>query len=126
MNTVQKGKSSEFLAISKLLKKGYSVFSSVAEDSLVDLVYMESSGKLQKAQVKSFYSGSKGEYHFKTIKNRTNSKIYSEIKYTKEFIDVFLAVDLLENEVYIIPVEFTEKYKSTISLSKIKENFIPI
>ena len=123
MNTVQKGKSAEYLVISKLLEKGYKVFPSAAEDSFIDLLYIEPSNRIVRAQVKAFYSGSKGEYHFAVTKTHVNIKKYVKTKYTKEFVDVFIAVDLNKLEIYIIPIEFIDNYKSTISIKKIKENF---
>ena len=46
--------------------------------------------------------------------------------YTKEDIDYFIGVDLETKDLYILPVEFSSKYKSSIRLSNCeiyKNNF---
>lgn len=121
MNTAQKGKAAEYLAISKLLKSGYNVFTSAAEDSLIDIIYIHPLEGMKKCQIKSFFYGSKNEYHFKITKTSSNTKSNIEKSYNG-FIDNFIAVDLQTNKIYIIPISFTELFKRNISLSTVRNN----
>lgn len=51
---------------------------------------------------------------------------YKISKYTSLDIDYFIGVDIETEDIYIIPVEFSSKYKSAISINKVtfyKNNF---
>lgn len=55
-----------------------------------------------------------------------NLKKYKISYYTKEDIDYFIGVDLDTADIYILPVEFSSKYRSTISIKsclEYKNNF---
>lgn len=122
MNTVKKGKAAEALVISKLLQLGANVYTPVSEDSKVDLIY-ELENKYIKVQVKAV--GTSGNIQVRKIgvNSKTNTKIYW---YTEEDVDAFAAVDLITNSVYMIPISYIVTFKSSISLTTIKENFKPL
>lgn len=122
MNTVKKGKAAEALVISKLLQLGANVYTPVSEDSKVDLIY-ELENRYIKVQVKCFGTGNSIAVRKIGVNSKTNTKIYW---YTEKDVDAFAAVDLNTNSVYMIPISYIITFRSTISLTTIKEKFQPL
>lgn len=126
MNTIQKGKAGESLVVVRLLLKGYSVFTAVADDGKVDLIYINHNGENKRVQVKTFFFVEKGGLCINVRKMHTNSKGSTARMYTSEDVDEFAAVNVETGEVFLIPISFVSSYKATIFYQTVKKNFAVI
>lgn len=130
LTTAQKGRRAELLVSYQLMGLGYEVFLPISENSKIDLIYEDLTGSIIRVQVKSFYRLNRKngvtEYRVGVKKVHTNSKgnVYKE--YSKKDVDVFAAVDMENYQVFLVPIDFINKYSGAIAYSTISKNFKPL
>ena len=108
----------------EFIKHGFNLFKPELENGKVDLI-VEKNNQYFKIQIK-------------TVQTRNNSKLipvrkishnmgeYKIKTYSKEDIDYFVGADVDTEDVYILPIEFSSTYATSISVSKCeiyKNNF---
>lgn len=122
--TIEKGYLGQLIVEQKFIENGWNLFKPVLENGKIDLI-AEKDNKYLKIQIKTVQT----DRNSKLIPVRKISHNMGEYKvkfYTKEDIDYFIGVDLETKDLYILPVEFSSKYKSSIRLSNCeiyKNNF---
>lgn len=124
MNTIKKGKLGYNLVEKILLKRNWDIYLPLLEDTKIDCIIIKEN-RLLKLQIKTLQQD---KYNKclpvrKIIYNRTKNVQYH---YTKEDIDYFLGVDLDTEDIYIVPIDITQKYASSISVNTLqfyKNNF---
>jgi hypothetical protein len=114
INKIKKGKAAEYIAIAKLLLSGDNIYSPITDDTRVDFIINEK----VRVQVKSFNDKKQIAVRKTGSNSKSNIKTYS---YTPEDVDFFAAVDTETFEVFMIPIEFVNKYTSCIHKKKLKE-----
>ena len=123
--TIEKGYLGQLTVEKALIKNGWNLFKPVLENGKVDLI-AEKDNRYIKIQIKTVQT----ERNSKLIPVRKISHNMGEYKikyYTKNDIDYFIGVDLETEDLYILPIEFSSQYKSSIRLSSCeiyKNNFI--
>ena len=123
--TIEKGYLGSLIFEKKLIANGWNVFKPVLENGKVDMI-IEKNNKYLKIQIKTVQ---KTKYN-KAIPLRKISHNMGEYKikrYTKEDIDYFVGVDVDTEDIYILPIDFSSKYSTSISItscSNYKNNFI--
>jgi hypothetical protein len=123
MSTVKLGKAAEHIFIARCLLAGIDCFPAINEDTKVDLIVGR---RLLRCQVKVINGTPSHGFGSKTMRvqkagcnSASNIKVYN---YTAEDIDLFVGVEIETFDVYIIPIEFAEHYRSSISLSTIEQH----
>jgi hypothetical protein len=124
LGKIEKGYLGSLIVEKAFIKNGFNVFKPVMENGKVDMI-VEKINVYLKIQIKTiqFDRGSKKIPVRKLTHNKTKHTV---TLYTSDMIDYFIGVDLDTEDVYIIPICFSEKYKSSISLKTIpqyKNNF---
>lgn len=116
------GNSDEMIGIGRCMKAGFPCSRVDVTNAKYDAVVDIGNGKLLRIQIKgtgggsvSFTGGGRsGQQISRTVAQRT-------YKYTKDDIDLILAVDSRNGDCYIIPVEDIEQWGNTKSLSRLQE-----
>ena len=106
------------------LEHGYNLYTPVLENGKVDLI-VEKNGNYKKIQIKTVQREDNREL-IPVRKISHNMGEYKIKRYTKEDIDYFIGVNVETKDLYILPVEFSSKYASSISIKscqKYKNNF---
>lgn len=122
--TIEKGYLGQLIVEQKFIKQGWNLFKPVLENGKVDLI-VEKDNLYLKIQIKTVQI----EGTSKLIPVRKISHNMGEYKiklYTKEDIDYFIGVDVDTEDLYILPVSFSSKYKNSIRISNCsiyKNNF---
>lgn len=111
----------EAVALAKLLKKGWSVSIPYGDNCRYDFILDKKDGNLYKIQVKSASRPKEKNNQVLTFFLETrNSKGFN--KYTKDDVDAFIAVDLVEDRVFYVPFEKT-KDQRTFQLRLIESSY---
>ena len=120
LGKVEKGYYGSLIVEKAFIKNGFSVFKPSMENGKVDMI-VEKNNMYLKIQIKTVQEsrGSKLIPVRKLSHNKTEHKVFY---YTNEVIDYFIGVDIETEDVYVLPVEFSSKYKSAIS-TKVVEQF---
>lgn len=122
--TIEKGYLGDLLVEKKFIEHGFNLFKPVLENGKVDLI-AEKNNVYLKIQIKTVQN----DRYSRKIPVRKISHNMGEYKikrYTKEDIDLFIGADLENEDLYILPVSFSNKYASSISISscqQYKNNF---
>lgn len=125
MDTITKGYLGQLLFEQEMIKRGWELYRPLLENGKVDSIAIKDN-KLLRFQIKIISyekDGSKKLYVRKVSHNMGN---YKYKYYTDEDIDFFIGCDINTNNVYIIPISFSSKYKNCISLNTLepyKNNF---
>lgn len=109
----------------KLIENGFNLFKPVLENGKIDLI-AEKDNVYIKLQIKTIQVEKDGRKIIPVRKISHNMGEYKVKLYTKEDIDYFIGVDLDAKDLYILPVDFSTKYKSSISINSCvdyKNNF---
>ena len=117
--TIEKGCMGQLIVELAFLERGYNLYTPVLENGKVDLI-VEKDGKYRKIQIKTVQK----EGNRKLIPVRKISHNMGEYKikrYTKEDIDYFIGVDSDTKDIYILPIEFSSKYATSISINSCQE-----
>lgn len=108
LSPVKKGKAAEHMFIARCLLEGLDCYSAVSEDGKIDVMV----GK-HRCQVKVL-SHANGNVSVRKAgcNSKSNVKVY---QYTPEDVDYFAVVNLATGAIYVVPIEFVNRYSSTIS-----------
>ena len=120
LSSVQKGTIGELFTKALLIREGFNVYDKVNEESKCDFI-LEKNFKLIKIQVKITSINAHGN---KTILTRKLTHSKTEHKthyYTKDEIDFYMAVDIEQLDLYILPVEIYSTIKSEKVLSNLQD-----
>ena len=122
--TIEKGYLGQLIVEESFIRNGWNLFKPVLENGKVDLI-AEKDNQYLKIQIKTVQK----ERNSKLISVRKISHNMGEYKikrYTKDDIDYFIGVDIDTKDLYILPIEFSSQYKSSIRISNCeiyKNNF---
>lgn len=126
LGKIEKGYLGSLIVEQKLIKNGFNVFKPVTENGKIDMI-IEKNNKYFRLQIKTVITekrnGVKNVPVRKLSHNKTSHKTHL---YTAEEIDYFVGVDLDTEDVFMIPILFSQQYRSSISINKIqnfKNNF---
>ena len=89
------------------------------ENGKVDLI-VEKDGIYKKIQIKTVQEQRSGKL-IPVRKISHNMGEYKIKRYTKEDIDYFVGVDVDTEDLYILPVEFSSKYATSVSINSCQE-----
>ena len=123
--TIEKGYLGSLLVEQKFIENGFNLFKPVLENGKVDLI-VEKDNAYIKLQIKTVQVEKDGRKIIPMRKISHNMGEYKIKLYTKEDIDYFIGVDLDTKDLYILPIDFSIKYKSSISINSCvdyKNNF---
>jgi len=117
------GNADELIGIGRTIKAGFACSRVDITNSKYDAIVDVGSGVLLRIQIKGV--GEHGAVSF-TGGTRSGEQISREVKsrkykYTKEDIDIFMAVDSRNGDCYIIPIEDLEQWGDTKKLSMLQE-----
>lgn len=118
-NTIEKGYLGSLLVEKKLIEKGFNLFKPVLENGKIDLI-VEKNNVLLRIQIKTVVQEKYGK-RIPVRKISHNMGNYKVKRYTKDDIDFFIGVDLNANDLYILPVEISSKYRSSVSINNCTE-----
>lgn len=120
MDTVSKGRLGYNLLEKELLKQGFEIYVPVLENTKIDCIAIKSN-QLIKFQIKTIQidRGSKKLPVRKISHNQGEYKIHL---YTADEVDYFVGVDIDTEDLYIVPINFIEQYKSSIAVSTLTDN----
>ena len=106
LNTQAKhvGNICELIALSKMVKLGWSVSLPFGDNCRYDVVIDKKDGKLIRGQIKSACRPKEKNGEVISIPLETRNK-EGYIRYTEQEVDAFIAVDLIDDSVYYIPYE---------------------
>lgn len=124
MGNIEKGYLGSLITEKKFVKNGFNVFKPVMENGKVDMI-LEKDNVYVKIQIKTVQEA-KGCKNIPVRKISHNMGTYKTYTYSENDIDYFVGVDTDTEDIYIIPISVSSKYKSSISVSKVnsyKNNF---
>ena len=115
---IKLGIAAEHIFIAKCLLNGLSCYTPVTNDGKIDLIV---GANRIRCQVKTLVSNKHGRY-ISTRKVGCNSRTNTKVSwYSSDDIDFMIEVDVEEFIVYIIPIDITAQYRSTISICSFAE-----
>lgn len=123
LTDVKRGKAAELIFTAKALLNGLDVYQTVTDDGRIDLIVNG-----HRVQVK-IVSHSPAMYVYGYIRvvkrGKTASGETKSYKYTKTDVDFIVGVNLETFDIYIVPIEYAEKYSNNIVVSKtVQEGYI--
>lgn len=124
MDTITKGRLGYNLLEKELLKRDYEIYIPLLENTKIDCIACKN-GQLIKMQIKTIQMD-RGYKKLPVRKISHNQGQYKIFNYTSDEIDYFIGVDVDTEDLYIVPIDIVEKYKSAISVSTLeyyKNNF---
>jgi len=122
--TIEKGYLGDLLVEKRFIEHGFNLFKPVLENGKVDLI-AEKNNIYLKIQIKTVQI-SNGSRIIPVRKISHNMGEYKIKRYTKDDIDFFIGADLENEDLYILPIVFSSKYSSAISIKNCqpyKNNF---
>lgn len=124
MDTITKGRIGYNLLEKELLKRDFEIYVPLLENTKIDCIGCKQ-GVLIKFQIKTIQLD-RGYKILPIRKINHNQNQYKVYNYTSNEIDYFIGADLDTEDLYIVPIQVVEKYKTSISVSSIqnyKNNF---
>lgn len=120
MDTISKGRLGYNLLERELLKQEFEIYIPVLENTKIDCIAIKNN-QLIKFQIKTIQidSGSKKLPVRKISHNQGEYKVHL---YTTDEVDYFVGVDVDTEDLYIVPINFIEQYKSSIAISTLTNN----
>ncbi len=120
MDTISKGRLGYNLLERELLKQEFEIYVPVLENTKIDCIAIKNN-QLIKFQIKTIQmdSGSKKLPVRKISHNQGEYKVHL---YTADEVDYFVGVDVDTEDLYIVPINFIEQYKSSIAVSTLTNN----
>lgn len=128
MNTVLRGAVAEMLVAAELLKLDFNISMPINHHSEYDLI-ADTGNKLVRIQVKRAYKTKNKGYESLCVETRrvlvkhSGEKGSVVSRYSECGYDYLIACDVDNNNFWIMPKSFTDKYKAQIYLGKSKECF---
>lgn len=124
MDTISKGRLGYNLLEKELLKRNWEIYIPVLENTKIDCIVIKNN-KLYKIQIKTIQNDRTGKI-LPVRKISHNQGQYKIHLYNENEIDYFVGVDIETENLYVVPISFISKYKSSISLKTLepyKNNF---
>ena len=124
MDTITKGRLGYNILEKELLKRDYEIYLPLLENTKTDCIIIKN-GSIIKLQIKTIQIDN-GRKVLPVRKISHNQGEYKVHRYSKDEVDYFIGVDLETEDLYIIPIEFIEKYKSSVGINTLqpyKNNF---
>ena len=125
MDTITKGRLGYNLVERELLKHNWEIYIPVLENTKIDCIIIKGN-QLLKLQIKTIQTDKNGNKSLPVRKISHNQGEYKVHLYDKNEIDYFIGVDLETEDLYIVSIEFSSSYKSSISIQTLvnyKNNF---
>lgn len=129
MDSISKGYLGSLITEKAFVYNNFNVFKPATENGKVDMI-VEKNNQYWKLQIKTIQVEKSGKNSTrKVIPVRKISHNMGEYKisyYSSTIVDYFIGVDIETEDIYIIPSEITEQYKSSIGITKVqffKNNF---
>lgn len=117
---IKKGKAAEMIVKARALLRSIEVFESSSEDTKADII-LKYDNKLFKCQIKCI--GNSGSFQTRKISHsKTQHKVH---KYTCSEIDYFIAVDLINFNIYFIDCVMLQTIKSSMALTVLNRLILP-
>lgn len=113
--TIEKGYIGQLIVEKKFLNEGWVLYRPILENGKIDLI-AEKDNKYIRIQIKTIQIN-RNKKCIPIRKVSHNMGQYKIHHYTKDEIDYFIGVDVDTEDIFIIPVDVIEKYKSSIALS---------
>lgn len=118
METIAKGRLGYNIVEKQLLLRDWDIYVPLLENTKIDCIAIKPD-RLVKIQIKTIQLD-RGYKKLSVRKISHNQGEYKVHLYTKDEVDFFFGVDLETEDVYIIPIDFIEKYTSAISISTLQ------
>ena len=109
MNTIAKGRLGYNLLERELLKRDWDLYIPILENTKIDCIAIKGD-TLIRMQIKTLAK----DKSLPVRKISHNQGEYKIFRYDASTIDFFIGVDLDAEDIYIVPVEFSSKYGSSI------------
>ena len=109
MNTIAKGRLGYNLLERELLKRDWDLYIPILENTKIDCIAIKGD-TLIRMQIKTLAK----DKSLPVRKISHNQGEYKIFRYDASTIDFFIGVDLDVEDIYIVPVEFSSKYSSSI------------
>ena len=109
MNTIAKGRLGYNLLERELLKRDWDLYIPILENTKIDCIAIKGD-TLIRMQIKTLAK----DKSLPVRKISHNQGEYKIFRYDASTIDFFIGVDLDAEDIYIVPVEFSSKYSSSI------------
>lgn len=109
----------------ELLKRNWEIFVPLLENGKIDCICIKNN-ILYKLQIKTIQKEKTGRKFLPVRKISHNQGEYKIHHYTPNEIDYFIGVDIDEEVLYVVPIDFVIKYKSSIGIKTLepyKNNF---
>lgn len=124
MDTITKGRLGYNLLERELLIREWELFTSLLENGKIDCIAIKNN-ILLKFQIK-IITKDRGSKKLPVRKISHNQGEYKVHLYTADEIDYFVGSDIETGDLYIVPINFVEQYRSSISVNTLmpyKNNF---
>lgn len=125
MDTITKDYLGQLLFEQEMIKRGWELYRPLLENGKVDSIAIKDN-KFLRFQIKIISYEKDGNKRLYVRKVSHNMGNYKYKYYTEDDIDFFIGCDIHTNDVYVIPISFSSKYKNSIALSTLepyKNNF---
>lgn len=125
MDTISKGRLGYNLLEKELLKRNWEIYTPVLENTKIDCIIIKGS-QLIKIQIKTIQNDTGTRKILPVRKISHNQGQYKIHLYNKDEVDYFVGVDIDTEDLYIVPIDFIAKYKSSIGIKALepyKNNF---
>ena len=109
MNTIAKGRLGYNLVEKELLKRDWDLYTPVLENTKIDCIAIKKD-ILIRMQIKTLAT----DRSLPVRKISHNQGQYKVSRYDSSTIDFFIGVDVDTEDIYVVPVEFSSKYSSSI------------
>ena len=120
MDTISKGRLGYNLLEKELLKQEFEIYIPVLENTKIDCIAIKNN-QLIKFQIKTIQiDGDSKKLPVRKISH--NQGEYKIHLYTADEVDYFVGVDVDTEDLYIVPINFIEQYKSSIAVSTLTNN----
>ena len=101
-----------------LLQRDWDLYVPVLEDTKIDCIAIKEN-KIHKIQIKTIQKDGSNKY-LPVRKINHNQGEYKIHLYNIDEINFFFGVDLDTENIYVVPIEFSSKFKSSISINTLK------
>jgi len=109
METIIKGRLGYNILEKELLKRGWDIYTPLLENTKIDCIIIKGS-VLLRLQIKVLNK----DKQLPVRKISHNQGEYKIFRYDGSVIDFFVGVDVDTDDIYIVPVEFSSQYASSI------------
>lgn len=120
MDTISKGRLGYNLLEKELLKQEFEIYVPVLENTKIDCIAIKNN-QLIRFQIKTIQMD-RGSKKLPVRKISHNQGEYKIHLYTANEVDYFVGVDVETEDLYIVPINFIEQYKSAIAISTLITN----